>query len=148
MADRDEAVRVVNELATEHLHVQTKEAERFAEQIDHAGAIFLGAFSPVAVGDYAAGPSHVLPTAGTARFASGLNANDFRRRTSIINFTRTGLRDIADDVILLAEKEGLTAHATSVELRFEDRPPTPRPPKKAKGNNQRSEKIVLHYHKK
>lgn len=128
--DADEAAQVINKLAPEHLHVQIRDSEPFAEKIDNAGAIFLGQFSPVALGDYAAGPSHVLPTGGTARFASGLTANDFRRRTSIINFTRNGLRDIADEVIYLASKEGLDGHAASVEIRLRDQPPAPRPPKK------------------
>ena len=129
--DFEEAVAVVNDLAPEHLHVQTRDPEVFAERIDNAGAIFLGAYTPVALGDYAAGPSHVLPTGGTARFASGLTANDFRRRTSILSFTRNGLRDVADDVVFMANKEGLTAHAASVALRLRDiMAPSGRPPKK------------------
>ncbi len=129
--DRAEGVKVVNQLAPEHVHVQTRDPEAFAEKIDNAGAIFLGPFTPVAVGDYAAGPSHVLPTGGTARFASGLSVNDFRRRTSILNFTRAGLREIADDVIQMATKEGLTAHAASVSARVADKPLQLRPSKKA-----------------
>jgi histidinol dehydrogenase len=129
--DRSEGVKVVNELAPEHLHVQTRDPEAFAERVDNAGAIFLGPFTPVALGDYAAGPSHVLPTGGTARFASGLSVNDFRRRTSIINFTRAGLREIADDVISMATKEGLTGHAASVSARVADKPLQLRPSKKA-----------------
>jgi histidinol dehydrogenase len=128
--DADEAVAVINSLAVEHLHVQVRDPENFAERIDNVGAIFLGQFTPVAIGDYAAGPSHVLPTGGTARFSSGLTANDFRRRTSIMNFTRNGLRDIADDVIFMAGKEGLGGHAASVEIRLRDQGPSPRPPKK------------------
>jgi histidinol dehydrogenase len=129
--DRAEGVKIVNQLAPEHLHVQTRDPEAFAEKVDNAGAIFLGPFTPVALGDYAAGPSHVLPTGGTARFASGLSVNDFRRRTSIMNFTRAGLREIADDVIQLATKEGLTAHAASVSARVADKPLQLRPSKKA-----------------
>jgi len=129
--DREEALKVVNDLAPEHLHVQTRDPEAFGEQVTNAGAIFLGPFTPVAIGDYAAGPSHVLPTGGTARFASGLTVNDFRRRTSVMNFTRTGLRTIADDVIAIANKEGLTAHAASVLVRMTDRPLQLRPSKKA-----------------
>jgi histidinol dehydrogenase len=129
--DKAECVRVINELAPEHLHVQTRDPEAFAEKIDNAGAIFLGPFTPVALGDYAAGPSHVLPTGGTARFASGLSVNDFRRRTSIMNFTRAGLREIADDVIQMATKEGLTGHALSVSARVADKPLQLRPSKKA-----------------
>jgi len=128
--DAEEAATVINTLASEHLHVQVRDPETFAEKIDSAGAIFLGQFTPVALGDYAAGPSHVLPTVGTARFSSGLTVNDFRRRTSIMNFTRNGLRDIADDVIFMATKEGLGGHAASVEIRLRDQGPSPRPPKK------------------
>ena len=128
--DAEEALSVVNSLAAEHVHVQMRDPESFTDKIDNAGAIFVGQYTPVAIGDYAAGPSHVLPTGGTARFASGLTANDFRRRTSVMNFTRNGLRDIADDVIYLAKKEGLTGHAASVEIRLRDSNPSPRPPKK------------------
>jgi histidinol dehydrogenase len=129
--DRAECIKVVNAMAPEHLHVQTRDPEAFAEKVDNAGAIFLGPFTPVALGDYAAGPSHVLPTGGTARFASGLNVNDFRRRTSIMNFTRAGLREMAEDVISIATKEGLTAHAASVTARVADKPLQLRPSKKA-----------------
>jgi len=114
------------------LHVQTRDPEAFADKISSAGAIFLGQYTPVALGDYAAGPSHVLPTGTTARFANGLSANDFLRRTSILSFTRNGLRDIAEDVMLLAKAEGLTGHAASVSLRTTDSNHVqPRPPKKA-----------------
>ena len=130
--DKEEAVKLVEELAPEHLHVQTRDPEAFADKISSAGAIFLGQYTPVALGDYAAGPSHVLPTGTTARFANGLSANDFLRRTSILSFTRNGLRDIAEDVMLLAKAEGLTGHAASVSLRTTDSNHVqPRPPKKA-----------------
>jgi len=125
--DKKAALQCVNALAPEHLHVQTRDPEAFAEQVRNAGAVFLGPFTPVAVGDYAAGPSHVLPTGGTARWASGLNANDFRKRTSLMRFTRNGLKDIAPDVIYLANKEGLTAHAASVEIRANNNGPEARP---------------------
>ena len=121
--DKASAIECVNALAPEHLHIQTRDPDGFAEEIDNAGAIFLGPFSPVAVGDYAAGPSHVLPTSGTARFSSGLTSNDFRKRTSVLRFTRNGLKDIAEDVIYLAKKEGLTGHAASVEQRANDNGP-------------------------
>lgn len=114
----DEAVALANELATEHLHLAGPAAERLADRIRYAGAIFLGAYTPVPVGDYAAGPSHVLPTGATARFASGLSANDFLRTNSMIHFTETGLAAIADDVLTLAAKEGLTGHANSVAIRL------------------------------
>jgi len=129
-ADEDEAVEITNNLAPEHLHVQTRDPERFADRIDNAGAIFLGAYTPVALGDYAAGPSHVLPTGGTARFTSGLSANDFLRRTSVMSFTLNGLRDLQEDVLLLANREGLTGHANSVSIRMREQPTPIRPPKK------------------
>ncbi len=88
-------------------------------KIDNAGAIFVGAYTPVALGDYVAGPSHVLPTGGTARFASGLSANDFLRRSSVLSFTPEGLKAMAEDVELLAAREGLTAHAASVAIRLQ-----------------------------
>lgn len=121
------AAECVNTLAPEHLHIQTRDPDATLEDIDSAGAVFLGPFTPVAVGDYVAGPSHVLPTGGTARFASGLNVNDFRKRTSILRFTRKGLQDIAGDVVFLANKEGLTGHAASVEMRANDSGPAARP---------------------
>jgi histidinol dehydrogenase len=114
-----EAIQLVNQLAPEHVHLALENAAAWAEQVLHAGAIFVGPDAPVALGDYAAGPSHVLPTGGTARFASGLSANDFLRRTSILSFTRQGLASLAEPVRLLAYKEGLTAHAASVDLRLE-----------------------------
>jgi len=119
--DADEACELTNEIAPEHLHVATENAEQLVEKLLFAGAIFLGNYTPVALGDYAAGPSHVLPTSGTARFASGLSANDFLRTNSILHFTRAGMMDLAADVRVLATKEGLTAHRASVEIRMKDR---------------------------
>jgi histidinol dehydrogenase len=117
--DENEAVEIVNKLAPEHLQIATENADKLCERIDNAGAIFLGPYTPVAVGDYAAGPSHVLPTGGAARWASGLSANDFLHRSSVMAFTRAGLTAMADDVRLLAHREGLTAHAASVDVRLE-----------------------------
>ena len=117
--DADEAVHLANEIAPEHLHLVTADAEKLAEQISAAGAIFVGDASPVAVGDYVAGPSHVLPTGGTARFASGLSANDFRRSSSIIHFSQKDLEQAAADLRTLADKEGLTAHRASVDIRVQ-----------------------------
>jgi histidinol dehydrogenase len=119
--DADEAVACANRLAPEHLEILTRDPEAVCERIDSAGAIFLGPYSPVALGDYAAGPSHVLPTGGTARWASGLSANDFLRRCSILSFTAGGLARLAGDVRTLARHEGLTAHAASVDLRLENK---------------------------
>ena len=116
----DEACRVADEIAPEHLHIAVSDnsnAERLLAKIPHAGAAFLGSFSPVAVGDYFAGPSHVLPTGGTARFSHGLSSNDFLRPHSVIHYTRHDLAAAADDIRRIAEKEELTAHAASVDVR-------------------------------
>ena len=125
--NKQAAIDCVNALAPEHLHIQTRDPDAFLDEVSNVGAAFLGPFTPVALGDYAAGPSHVLPTGGTARFSSGLNANDFRRRTSVVRFTRNGLKEIAPDVVFLANKEGMTGHAASVELRANDNGPAARP---------------------
>lgn len=117
--DAEEACAVTDALAPEHLHIATEEAAGLAERIHNAGATFLGNYSPVAVGDYAAGPSHVLPTSGTARWAAGLTANDFVRGSSVIHYTQAGLRQVAEDIRRLADKEGLTAHRASVDVRVE-----------------------------
>jgi len=115
--DADEACRLTDEIAPEHLHIAASNAEELADKISFAGAMFLGNHTPVAVGDYAAGPSHVLPTSGTARFASGLTCNDFIRANSILHFDRSGLAHLAPDIEVLAAKEGLTAHRESVSVR-------------------------------
>ena len=116
--DAEEACALADEIAPEHLHIATENAAALGERILHAGAIFLGNYTPVALGDYAAGPSHVLPTSGTARFASGLSSNDFLRGGSILHFTHEGLVQLAPDVQMLATKEGLTGHRASVEIRI------------------------------
>ncbi|MDR1491641.1 MAG: histidinol dehydrogenase [Planctomycetaceae bacterium] len=118
--DAEEACAVTDAIAPEHLHIATQNAEELADRISYAGAMFLGNHTPVAVGDYAAGPSHVLPTSGTARFASGLTCNDFLRANSILHFDRSGLAVMADDVRRLATKEGLAAHRESVEVRLKE----------------------------
>lgn len=118
VANEDEAVELTNLIAPEHLHLSTSEPAALAERLFNAGAIFLGHFTPVAAGDYAAGPSHVLPTGGTARWASGLCANDFLKRTSLIQLDREGLKHLAPDIRRLAEKEGLTGHKLSVDIRL------------------------------
>jgi histidinol dehydrogenase len=124
--DLDEAVGCVNQIAPEHLEVMTHDDAALLRRLENAGAIFLGPYSPVAVGDYAAGPSHVLPTGGTARFASGLSANDFLRRSSVLSFSPNGLAHLADDVRALAHREGLTAHAASIDVRTHHRDTTAR----------------------
>ncbi|MBT6154270.1 MAG: histidinol dehydrogenase [Planctomycetaceae bacterium] len=118
--DADEAARLTDLLAPEHLHISTAEPEAMLEIVQNAGAIFLGHHTPVALGDYVAGPSHVLPTGGTARFANGLCAIDFLKRSSIIAYNSEALAAAADDVRLMAEKEGLTAHSASVGVRIDD----------------------------
>ena len=120
--DEDEAIAISNLIAPEHLHVSTADPKRLLPRLTNAGAIFLGHYTPVAAGDYAAGPSHVLPTGGTARWASGLSANDFLKRSSLIALSRDGLAALAPDIRLLADKEGLSAHRSSVDLRL-DHPP-------------------------
>jgi histidinol dehydrogenase len=118
--NQNQSVEWVNRIAPEHLHIHAANAAELADKIDNAGAIFVGEFTPVALGDYVAGPSHVLPTGATARFASGLCANDFLRRSSVLRFTRRGLEELADAVNRLAHKEGLTGHAESVNIRLHE----------------------------
>ena len=113
-----EAAAIADDLAPEHLWIDTRDPEATLARIRHAGAAFLGPFSPVAAGDYAAGPSHVLPTGGTARFAAGLSANEFLRGGSVIKLARADLAAIAADIRTLADTEGLTAHRRSVETRL------------------------------
>jgi len=116
--DVEEACRLTNELAPEHLHIAAAQPGRLLHRIQNAGAIFLGPYSPVAVGDYVAGPSHVLPTSGTARWAGGLTANDFLRSGSVIEYSQQALQAAADDVRRMADLEGLTAHRASIDVRF------------------------------
>lgn len=115
--DRRHAAELADLLATEHLHIACKDPEQLLDQIRCAGAVFLGPHSPVPVGDYAAGPSHVLPTGATARFASGLSSNDFLRSNSVIAWTEEDLRANRADIVRIAEKEQLTAHAATVTVR-------------------------------
>jgi histidinol dehydrogenase len=113
-----EAVEVVNELAPEHLEVVTAEPMQLLGQIRHAGAIFLGRFSSEPVGDYFAGPNHVLPTNGTARFSSGLSVDEFVKKSSIIVYSEAALKQNAEKIAAFARLEGLEAHARAVEARF------------------------------
>ena len=115
--DDDESVRLADDLAAEHLSIDTRDPEATLARIRHAGAAFLGPYSPVAAGDYAAGPSHVLPTGGTARFAAGLSANEFLRGGSVIHLAEADLASMAADIARIADTEGLTAHRRSVEAR-------------------------------
>lgn len=117
--DLEEAAGISNTIAPEHVELLGREAEALLDKIRHAGSIFLGEDSPVAVGDYIAGPSHVLPTGGTARFFSGLTVNDFLKRSAVISYNKEALKESAQEVITLAESEGLPAHAQSVRIRLE-----------------------------
>lgn len=114
-----EACELVDRIAPEHLELCVQDPKKYLNAIRHAGAIFLGPYTPEALGDYMAGPSHVLPTQGTARFFSPLGVYDFQKRTSIIECSREGLRAFKDDVMHFASLEGLDAHARSVAIRFE-----------------------------
>jgi histidinol dehydrogenase len=114
-----EAIEVANRRAPEHLEIVAEGAERVASSVRHAGAIFLGDETPEPVGDYLAGPSHVLPTSGTARYASPLGVYDFVKRTSVMRYTRARLTQDADAIIALAEAEGLYGHAEAVRVRLE-----------------------------
>lgn len=116
--DDVEACRITDLIAPEHLHIAVNNSERLLARIRNAGAVFLGNHSPVALGDYAAGPSHVLPTGGTARWASGLSANHFLRSSSVIQYDADALSAIAPHVQRLADKEGLTAHRASIDVRL------------------------------
>jgi len=118
--DETEAAQLTDELAPEHLHISMSEPEEMLDRIQNAGAIFLGHYTPVVLGDYVAGPSHVLPTGGTARFANGLAATDFLKRRSVIRYDKQSLQAAAGDVRLMAEREGLTAHSASVDVRLAD----------------------------
>jgi histidinol dehydrogenase len=118
----DEAVELVNRLAPEHLQLMLRDPAPVFAQVRHAGAIFLGAFCPEAVGDYVAGPNHVLPTGRTARFASGLSVFDFLKRTTWVEADAASLAQVGPAAIALAEAEGLHAHARSIALRLGNRP--------------------------
>ncbi len=115
----EESVELVNRYAPEHLVIATEKPDQVMKGVAHAGAIFLGHYTPVAVGDYLAGPNHVLPTGGTARFFSPLSAEDFLKRSSFVRFEPGKLRELGADAIRLARMEGLTGHGRSVELRLE-----------------------------
>ena len=116
----DSAAKVVNRIAPEHLELCIEEPFSFLGSVKNAGAIFLGNYSTESLGDYIAGPNHVLPTSGTARFFSPLNVDDFMKKSSIISYTKKALEKVKDNVVLFAESEGLKAHADAVRVRFEE----------------------------
>lgn len=112
------AINLANRIAPEHLELQIKEPFKYMGQIKNAGAVFLGDYTPEPVGDYMAGPNHVLPTAGTARYASALSVDHFIKKTSLIHYSKQAFKKEAQDIIRLAEIEGLDAHANSVKVRL------------------------------
>ena len=116
--DISEAVDFANELAPEHLELAVENPMEYIGRVDNAGSVFLGHYSPEPLGDYFAGPNHVLPTSGTARFFSPLSVDSFIKKSSFIYYTEPALSDAKDDIIKLAETEGLTAHANSIKVRF------------------------------
>jgi histidinol dehydrogenase len=118
--DMKEVVGLANAFAAEHVNVQTKDNDAVLAGLKHAGAVFVGAFSPVAAGDYVAGPSHCLPTNTTARFSSGISVYEFLKRSSVVRYEPTGISRDAASIIALAEAEGLEAHAASVRVRAAD----------------------------
>lgn len=115
----EQAVDAVNEIASEHLEIMTKNPFDIMTKIKNAGAIFLGEYSSEPLGDYFAGPNHVLPTNGTAKFFSALSVDDFIKKSSIISYSREALAEVYKDIEKFAESEHLTAHANSVKVRFE-----------------------------
>lgn len=119
--DIEEAVETANEIASEHLEIVTKDPFTVMTKIRNAGAIFLGEYSSEPLGDYFAGPNHVLPTNGTAKFFSPLGVDDFIKKSSIISYSREALEPIHDDIIKFANAERLTAHANSIKVRFENK---------------------------
>lgn len=112
------AIELANSLAPEHLELQVENPMQYIGQIDNAGSVFLGKYAPEPLGDYFAGPNHVLPTSGTARFFSPLSVNSFTKRSSFIYYTEQALLDARDDIVCIAEREGLTAHANAIKVRF------------------------------
>ena len=118
--DMDTAIEAANEIASEHLEILTVNPFDTMTKIKNAGAIFLGEYSSEPLGDYYAGPNHVLPTNGTAKFFSPLNVDDYMKKSSIISYSRQALQKVHKDIELFAEKEGLTAHANSIRVRFEN----------------------------
>ena len=119
--DIQDAYDAVNAIASEHLEIITADPYESMTHIKNAGAIFLGHYSSEPLGDYFAGPNHILPTNGTARFFSPLSVDDFIKKTSIISYSEEALRAVHEDIELFARNEGLTAHANSVAVRFEDK---------------------------
>lgn len=118
--DLEGCAALANRIAPEHLEIVTEDPRALLPKIKNAGAVFLGAYSPEPLGDYLAGPDHVLPTSGTARFFSPLSVDSFLKTMSVIQFDRASLEPISKEIITLARAEKLTAHANSIQVRFEE----------------------------
>jgi len=114
----DDCINIANEIAPEHLELMVENPMEYLGRIDNAGSVFLGKYAPEPLGDYFAGPNHVLPTSGTARFFSPLSVDAFVKKSSFIYYTKEALEKGRDDIVALAECEGLTAHANSIKVRF------------------------------
>lgn len=119
----EEAIEFANDLAPEHLELCAENPMEYIGRLDNAGSLFLGNYSPEPLGDYYAGPNHVLPTSGTARFFSPLSVDSFVKKSSFIYYTKEALKAAKDDIVVLADTEGLTAHANSIKVRFENENP-------------------------
>lgn len=117
--DLDSAAKVADFYATEHLSIQTRQNSQLASQISNAGAIFLGSFSPVSLGDYLAGSNHVLPTGGQARFGSGLGVHTFLRPQQVVEYSEAALSEVSTNVVAIADSEGLEAHGEAIKIRFQ-----------------------------
>jgi histidinol dehydrogenase len=118
--DLAEACEIANRVAPEHLQLSLREPDAWLDAVRHAGAVFVGSWSAEVLGDYSAGPSHVLPTFGTARYASVLSVADFQKRSSIIRAHRNGMTELGRLAVKLAEAEGLTAHAAAAQVRLQE----------------------------
>jgi histidinol dehydrogenase len=116
--NKKKILKIINQIAPEHLQLYVKDLKSYTNGISNAGSVFLGKFSPEAIGDYLAGPNHVLPTSGSARFSSGLGVSDFLKRHSIIKISKSGIERLGSSVINLAQHENLQGHANSVKIRL------------------------------
>lgn len=125
--DLDTGLRVVDAYAAEHLEIQTRDAAAVAARVRNAGAVFVGSYAPVSLGDYAAGSNHVLPTGGSAAYASGLSVQSFLRGIHVVDYSQDALREVAHHVVALAQSEDLPGHSQAITARFGDEVPEPGP---------------------
>lgn len=116
--DLESAFLIANDIAPEHLELEIEKPEEYMDQVEYCGAVLCGKYSSEPLGDYLAGPNHTLPTSGTAKFASPLGVYDFLTRASIIHYSREDLEQVKDDIVIMSDKEGLTAHGNAIRIRF------------------------------